>query len=478
MKSNKREQEYGVLVQRFQTMSELVSRLNLASQMGQSYGGDRDLYQALGYPADSELKFDRYYAQYKRHDIAKAIIVRPIKATWRGDVEIIESRDDKETQLEKAWMKLYDDLKLKSKFIRVDKLTGIGKYGILLMGLSDTKKNEDFEKPVKQGINKLLYVKPISEKNAQIHSFVNDPANERYGLPLTYEVTISQPGNSGMTSSIKVHYTRIIHIIDEILESEIEGEPRLEAVFNRLMDLEKLIGGSAEMYWRGARPGYATSLKEGYKITNDVIEDLKNQIDEYEHNLRRILKLEGFDVKELAAQVSDPKSHVDVQIQMISAVTGIPKRILTGSERGELSSSEDKNEWSEWIQSRREEFAESQIIRPFVEWCIKYGILPKPSTETYDIQWSDLFAQSNKDKAEVGRIRAEALSKYVSSPMAESILPPDAFFEFFLGFDSEQIELIKEMVKAMIQEEQQIIKELPIQEPEEIEEEIMEEENV
>jgi hypothetical protein len=442
--------------------SALVARKQLFHRLGMSYDGERDLYEALGY--ELSLEFDDFYQQYQRQDIAKAIINRPTKATWQGNLEIIETDDDKQTELEKAWIKLDKRLKLKNKFLRVDRLTGIGKYGILLLGVNDVTNKEDWKNPIKSNNNKLLYIKPVSEVNAKIHSYIEDTKNERYGLPKLYQITLAKPNQGSNTEEIFVHFSRVIHIIDEQLESEVVGMPRLEGVFNRLKDLEKIVGGSAEMFWRGARPGYNASLKDNYQMSPAVWDDLQNQIDEYEHKLRRILTLEGFDLKNLDTQVDDPKNHVDVQIQMISAVTGIPKRILTGSERGELSSSQDQDEWDTWIKSRREEFAESQIIRPFVDWCIKYGILPKPKKEDeYHVKWEDLFAQSDKEKAEVGRIRAEALKAYSANPLAESILPPDAFLEFLMGLSTEQIELIKQMLEVQMQEEQILEEELQSQ---------------
>ena len=127
-----------------------------------------------------------------------------------------------------------------------------------------------------------------------------------------------------------------------MLEDEVNGLPRLEAVFNRLLDLEKIVGGSAEMFWRGARPGFQGIVSEGYNMTDEDIDELQKQLDEYEHGLRRFLINRGVSLDALAQQVSDPRNHVDVQLQMISAITGIPRRILTGSERGELASTEDR----------------------------------------------------------------------------------------------------------------------------------------
>jgi hypothetical protein len=424
------------------------------ARMGQQYGGDRDLWQALGYK--EELTYEDYAAKYERNEMAKAVINRPVEATWRGEFGVQESSEDNETALEKDWDALTDQIKIKQAFVRLDKLASLGNYGVLLLGLDDVKKKEDSNKPVDKGARKLLYVKPFSEGSADILSYETNPSNPRYGLPLTYQLTLSEPGGNTTTTMI-VHYTRIIHVTGELLESEYEGTPELEVIFNRLDDLEKLVGGSAEMFWRGARPGYQGKVDPEYQMTATAEQDLKDQIDEYEHNLRRILVNTGISLDELAAQVSDPANHVDVQIQMISAVTGIPKRILVGSERGELASSQDVDAWLSLIKSRREEYAEIQIVRPFVDKCIEYKIL-SPAKEKYVVVWEDLFAQSEKDKAEIGKTRSLSLQAYSASPTAESIVPSDAFYRFFLGLDEDAIELIQEMKDAAVEEEEAALK--------------------
>jgi hypothetical protein len=223
------------------------------------------------------------------------------------------------------------------------------------------------------------------------------------------------------------------------------------------MDLEKLTGGSAEMFWRGARPGYQGKIDPEYMLSDDEKEGLRVKIDEYEHNLRRIIVQSGMDLQALSQQVVDPNNHVDIQIQMISAVTGIPKRILTGSERGELASTQDRESWFSFIGGCRED-KETSIVRPFVDRCIEYGVLPN-AVDDYSIQWAPLFEESDKDKAEVGRIRATALKEYASNPAAEMIIPSEAFYRYFLGLDNEQIELIQEMQEQAIMEEQQQIEE-------------------
>ena len=441
---------------RLTVFNEIANRAMLASRLGDQYAGDRNIYTALGYP--TEITYEDYYSRYHRQDIARAVINRPVSHTWKGAVKITEVGVQEVTDLEKGWKKLNAALKLKSKFIRVDKLSSIGTYGVLLLGFDDVKNPETFTKPIPTN-PKLLYVKPLGQGNAKISTSVTDTKNPRYGMPELYDVEFSNPGDASSSTPLKVHHSRVIHITQELLESEIEGTPVLQPIWNRLMDLEKLVGGSAEMFWRGARPGYQGKVAEGYTLTPAVEAALETQLDEFEHNMRRFLVNEGVDMEALAPQVSDPSKHVDVQIQMIASITGIPKRVLIGSERGELSSDQDIVGWYNIIQTRREEHAEMNIMRPFIDKMIELKILPPPKTGEYQVTWEDLFAASDKDQAEIGRVRATALREYSQNPTAEMIIPPKAFYSVMLGLDEDEVAMIEGMVDANLEEELASIRE-------------------
>lgn len=450
MKQKNEQQE---LMRKVQVFSEVLGRFQFFSNLGlDSYDGSRDIYKALGYP--KEITWQNYWARYGRQDIAKAIIDRPVKASWKGEIDVIETVEDSLTPFEKAWADIYARLKLKSIFIRADKLTGIGRYSALFLGLNDTTNTENLIKPVqkKDGL-KLLYVKALSEQTAQIAAFEENASSERYGLPLIYNVMIRSGEN---TKTVKVHYSRIVHLLEEPIDDEVYGTPRLQAVYNRLIDLEKLIGGDAEMFWRGARPGYTGEVSPDYQMTPEMLSDLKTQIDEFENNLRRILINEGVKYDALAQQIADPLSHVDAQMQMISAVTGIPKRILTGSERGELSSAQDKLEWISYVTSRREEQNEPNILRPFIDKCIEIGVLPKPSNP-YMVRWDKLFSLSDKEKVDIGHTRALAMKEF-SMGSIEEYVTLDLFLKHFINFDEVQIEEIITNRKRAIEEEEELTK--------------------
>lgn len=447
---NNKAPESLVLMKKVQAYSEILGRANLIARFGKQYNDARDLYEALGYP--TTLTYDNYLAKYERQDIAKAIIDRPANATWQGSMRLVDSPDESKTSLETEWISLSKEFSLKKVFSRLDKLSSIGEYGILLLGVDDIVSRTQFVKPLTKRKNKLLYLKPFGQDRAKIDNYVSKASDPRYGLPEYYKVVI-QIADEERTEEVRVHHSRIIHVIGESLDSDVKGTPRLQAVYNRLMDLEKIVGGDAEMFWRGARPGYQGKVDPDFQLTTEMEADLKAQIEEFEHNLRRILVNEGIEIKALAQQIAEPGNHVDVQIQMISAVTGIPKRILTGSERGELSSAQDKAEYLAFVTARREEFAEPNIVKPFVDRCIEYKILPDAQEKEYDIVWEDLFVLNEKEQVEVGQKRAMALREYSQNPMAETIVPPEMFVKYMLGLRPYEIEEFLKALKTMVEEE-------------------------
>lgn len=435
----------------YQVYSELMSRANIAATLGQQFGGNRDIYDALGYRRYLYVK--DYAAQYSRQDIASAVIDRPIDKTWEGDFKVTEpERGD--SLLENEFDELKKQLKLKSKFKRLDRLTSLGEYGILLLGFDGVKTQQDFVEPVqKGGKRKLLYVKPLSQESVRIEKYDEQPDSPRYGLPLIYDIDLAGPDENEVRT-LRVHWQRIIHVTGKLLESEIRGIPVLKNIFNRLQDLERLVGGSAEMFWRGARPGYQANIDPNFEMSSAVEESMKQQVTEYENNLRRIFMNQGMDLNALTPQVADPKGHVDVQLKMISSATQIPLRILTGSESAELASSQDVQNWTEVIVSRREEYINEQIIIPFIERMMEFGVLSSINDEPV-VQWPDAYAKGEDTLAQIGKTRAEALKNYVSNAGGTAIVPPDAFLKFFLGLNQEQVDEINDIANSEIREEQE-----------------------
>jgi len=434
-KPNKQEITQGFLAN---MASELLTRQSYMAQLGQSFNGNRDIYTALGYP--KSLTYDDYFLRYDRQDIATRIIEAPVTGCWSKLPQILETEEKQDTQFEQAFIALNTSTRLLSKIVQLDKLCGIGEYAVLFLGFAGAT-TEQLKDPV-SGNPQLLYVTPFGQGNAEIMSYEEDTQNPRYGKPKTYRLTmnLSTTKTTTTTRQIMVHHSRCLHIAENCLDSDVFGTPRLKKVFNRLMDLDKIVGGSGEMFWQGAFPGMAFKADSDSDMTQSAAA-VTTEIDNYVHQLKRHMRLQGIDVQQLNGQAIDPTAHVDIQVQMISAATGIPKRILLGSERGELSSSQDADNWADHLQQRREEFCEGAILRPLIDLLIQNKSLPTPGKDGYKIDWPPLYIQNDKEKAEVASKRAEALGKYTSGSL-DMLMSFDAFLEHVCEYDRDVVDLI------------------------------------
>jgi hypothetical protein len=407
-----------MLVNSLANMSAIATRQDIAARLGKSYGDNRKLYEALGYKLSPT--YNDYAAKYQR--------------------------------MEKKWLELCKKHRIFHYLSRADRLGSLGTYSVLFLGFNDSADTKQEAITARD----LLYLMPYSMVNATISQYDIEPKSERYGKPLIYKInpkSISSMSSSKAATNIEVHHSRIIHVAEDCLEDDVEGIPRLRSVLNRLEDIEKLAGGSAEMFWRGAYQGLAFLTKEGRTMGTQTLDMIETEMEKYQHDLQRYLRIDGMDVQNLAPQIADPKGHMDVQLDLLSAATRIPKRILLGSERGELSSSQDEKNWAKVIQARQREHCEAVMLRPLVDRLIAVKILPKPGKDEYTVEWPDLLAPGDRDKAEIGEIRSKALKAYVDSIGAEDVLPPSMFLEKMLGCTDEEIMEIDELHEKMLKKE-------------------------
>lgn len=413
-----------------QVLSDQVSRLRAMGNLGLSFAGARDMYTILGY--SKNLKPDDYFQVYRRQDIASRIIRAFPQATWRGNPKIVEGDDEKETEFEKAIQSLDDNMGLWAYCERADRLCGIGRYSILILGVND---GAELSEPLERA-NQINWLKAVKEVNADVAEWNTDAMSEDFGKPLIYNVTFGDAASkTGSSVSKKVHVSRVIHIAEFLEEDEVFGTPRLESVFNRLQDLEKVVGGSAEMFWLGARNGLKATADKDASLRPDDIADLKQQMEDYQHSIRRTLAAQGVNIDSLGGQTPDPSGNVDTILDLIAGAVGVPKRILIGSERGELASTQDETNWIARIDERRVNFAEPTIIRPLLKRLMDLGVIPL--SKEYRVEWEKQDGLSAKDRAEIGKIKAEALATYSNAVGAAQIVPETEFRELVLEFEAE-----------------------------------------
>jgi hypothetical protein len=393
----------------------LISRLRWARAAGLSFDGARDLYQVLGYPR--YLTVDDYRARYERGGIAGRIVDVFPNATWRNNpVNVAEKGnddDDTVTAFEQAWLNIDNRLQVQAKLLRTDKLAGQGNYAVLLIGVVGDS-DLTTELPRGRGPQDVIYLKPFSGgggptagqtpqaraivlgANASIESYEADVTSPRFGLPLTY--TLKQTTTNSPAFQRPVHWSRVLHVAENVLEDDVFGQPTLERVWNLLDDLDKVTGGGAEAFWLRANQGLHLDVDKDMALADvkDTLEKLKEQSEAYKHQQTRWLRTRGVSVETLGSDVANFSNPADAVMTQIAGAKGIPKRILTGSEMGELASSQDRDNWRDQVTGRQTGYAGPYIVRPLIDRLVEYGYLPVPKAgaDAYDVTWRAVDTQT------------------------------------------------------------------------------------
>ena len=407
----------------------------------------RDINEECGYPDD--VTKQQYRLLYDREGIAKRVVEIWPEECWVVKPSIVESEDAEETEFEKAWIELEKEKHLFHYLNRIDKMSGIGRFGILLLGINDNV--EELSEPVKgldaagkaEGKEKneyeIIYIRAFDESLVEIDSVEQDITNPRYGQPLIYSVKQElETSSSNPSQTIKVHWTRIIHIADNRETSEIFGTPRLQVVYNRVYDLRKILSGSGEMFWKGAFPGLSIEVNpQAGNVTVDAAAT-RTTMDNYMNGLQRYLLLENMQAKSLAPQVADPGDHVKSQLENIAITIGVPKRIFFGAEQAKLASEQDAKTWNKRVGLRQNEYLSPMVVSPLVDRLIALGALPEPA-QGYSVEWPDLNNISDEDRAKVAEMKTKALALYVSGNV-EMIIPPAEYLHMIHGMELDEVE--------------------------------------
>jgi len=457
----------------------------------------RDIAAECGLPTTYEMDHRYYRELYDRNGIATRVVEIYPEECWKVQPTIYETEDvDVKTEFETAWDDLCKNLRsgiheswfapnedegnpIWSYLKRADILSGIGTFGVILLGLDDgqplntpapgfeevgssyrafeanqmpywssEKKqwlwktthmegywkedtvNDVYNLNVTPGKLALNYMRVFDESLVDVTIYENNPTSPRYGFPVMYRITLSDPyeRHSGVGFSIAtldVHWSRVIHVADNLTNSEIFGVPRLRPVYDYCYGLYKLINGSVEMYWRGAFPGI--SIETHPQLGGDVnidVDATRSQVDDYFNRLQRSFITVGSSVKTLSPNISDPTSQFNMLIDALCVKLGIPVRIFKGSERGELSSNQDASTWDERLKSRMNGYLTPRLIVQFVDRLIQLGVLPQP-VEGYKVHWPDLTSMSESERASLAESRTRAFAQYVAGDVGNLIHPVD-----------------------------------------------------
>lgn len=307
--------------------------------------------------------------------------------------------------------------------------------------------------PASANLRPLKFLQVYAESTVTVKELDNDQGSSRFGQPALYTITMADPSRSDDAREVDVHWTRVLHVSLNVKTSEVYSQPSGEAVWTHFLDLKKLYGGSAEMYWRAAFMGLAleTNPQLGARPKIDA-DKLKDRVEKYQHGLQRFLLLTGMSAKALAPQVVDPTPQINAHLEAVCVEKNIPMRIFKGSERGNQASEQDDDNWEGRVHGRRTGLLTPRLVIPFFDRLIHLGCLPAPNG--FSVEWPERKKDDMLLKAQVAKLLVEALAKYVESG-AEIVFPPLDLLTRLFGLDEEEAQSVLDRAEEIAAEREE-----------------------
>lgn len=401
-------------------------KTRLFGRYGLTHGGARNLPEVLGYLEHPTIKD---FWDYSMRGLGSRIVSLFPDETWANLPTVQENPDPgNNTPFELDWAQLCRLHDVWGAFKRLDRLAQIGEYAVLVVGLEGIS---NFQIPVSQqaqprGPESVMYLRPYWQERAEVVDFNQEELSRDFGQPTAYKITVrvrSEKGANGAQineKNIFVHASHVIHFADNILENETFGIPILNRVIDRIFDLDKQVGGLAEMAFIDAKRRIIAVLRDGVQFKNedDRIKQ-QQQVQAFAHGMTSFLRLSGADVQVADGVVPNISDNILRTMQLLAGTLPWPMRKLFGSEQGQLATEEDNRQASKQILARFARDVIPRIVRPFIDRMILHGVLRAPAAgpDGYEILLPDLLALSPQEQAQVDKAYTEAYKTFVEAQL-------------------------------------------------------------
>lgn len=391
-----------------------LRRGDISSLFGVSHDKSRDLSDIYGYKRSGERNYDYFSEMYRYNGFANVCISKVPQACWRDGVEI---HVDGQPVL-KDEIKQLKSAGIFSGFERSDILNRIGKFAVLFVGVPDGRKASE---PVGKVLGKKrfseVYFAPYSMQSVTISKYDDDVTSTRYGMPEIYTLTPRSDDNAGTSATdtrqtIQAHWTRVVHIAEGSLSNDIYGTYYLDPIADRLEDLNKTIGGSAEAFFRNASQKKTLDIDKDASIGKTELEGFSDSAKEWLNGWKDFIGLKGAKINALEVPNADPTKAVDVAIQEVSAYTGIPQRLLIGAGAGQLAGNEDKGSFNQVVSDRQSAKCEMWLMQG-LQVLERAQMLVLP--EAFEFFWPLPDAMDEKTASETNKNNAESFAKIISA---------------------------------------------------------------
>lgn len=393
-------------------MKELLTNINARAAMtglyanvdGQSNADTlHNIYCDFGYP--SNLTFAHYYGMYERFGPATASVDMMVDLSWLT-TPVIESKN---ANFKKSIDELIKKTKLWNRAAGLDKKQRVGRYAGMFIQVKDGKDLDTPMMPV-SSIEAIVNLKPIYEGQLIVQGTVQDKKSDDFGQPTMYHYNSSEAGDRNVEEMISanIHPSRLIVQAEGADDGSIYGVPVLKAIFNDLMNLQKISGASGEGFYQNTRNAPVIKVdKDAKQPDPDQKKELEENIEAFLGKWQKKFMAKGLDFVYPNIKLDNPKEHADNCWQNISAGIGISTSEMRGTQTGKLAGDKDNLSTKMKIKSRRETFLNC-LIRDVVDWFILYRAIPKAE---YQVVWDDILATSDTEKVAIADKMADINSK-------------------------------------------------------------------
>lgn len=431
------------------TISRLFSRRKRNNTISQ-------FNEVLGYP--DSINFEACLDMFKKSGIAQRIITSFTDEVWGNPPMIKSVENDSSSHLfAEDYREFSRRVNLEQVFRQAEILAKIGRFSVIYLGIES---GEDTQSPVDSidSFDDIAYIKAFGEDAVTVEALNSDPTSPYYGTPEIYRFkeSLGETPDQFKRSprDIFVHRTRMVHIVWSNLGQQVWGEYYLESIFPKLIDLNKVVGGGANMFWLNGRGGISVDFKEGFappsdKTKKDIyFREIQDSYADYSEGIKRLIVSHGLEYNPINHVLPSPKPFFEALMAFICGTYGIPWRMLLGTEQGSQSSTEDRNNFEQSVTKYRSSFSEPVVLRGLINHILSLGAYS--GYADYVVEWNQLYGLSEIDEMEILAKKMEMIEKYAASDGAVALIPPEQFLEVFLKLPEDVILDIKERKDSSI----------------------------
>lgn len=448
-------------------MSSRDARMQRRQQYGpgRSHHGERDYWDLFGYPEPGTVAPESYTQIAERIDPANTVAYRVVTDSWKHNPNIVDDAhatddgeadesdadgDDRtkfEVQVERLFNGTPQGKGLPYYWKLADEKQRPQKYSLLLLGLDDGKSiSQPVDTSELDSVEDLRYCNVFAQSDVSEWKVAaeyeldaeerrdpqgaarSDDGEEsrilRPDQPVLYKIRFDVDSSDGGTKEVtrRVHHSRIVHIVEDPV-SEWLGRSCLRAGLNRFIDYQKIMGATAEAYFSHADRKYLGSADTsgGEGADPQDIQRFDEHMWEMFNGMRTTAYTENMDLEVIDGDAVDPSGAIEQLWPGFSTVSSIPQRIMKGSERGDLASSQDDANYYSGVGERQRSFNAPVVARQTIDRLIDFGVLDEPDgnadrddtvvAHAYSINWADLFELTELEKTDKQNKRAQTFKR-------------------------------------------------------------------